>query len=176
MTDFFTVIQAARFEHKTRFLTRLCQSPYNGCYFLGTLIILLNICRSHCFTTAMKTQPKLDILDCITVYYMGLIILVAGTVFVVCSFYALGFVGTFLGDYFGILMDTKVTGFPFNVMDNPMYWGSTANHFGWALLNASPVGLILTAVVALTYKVAIMFEGPFTEEIYQEKEKLEKNK
>ena len=33
--------------------------------------------------------------------------------------------GTFLGDYFGILMKEKVTGFPFNVLDNPMYVGST---------------------------------------------------
>jgi hypothetical protein len=33
--------------------------------------------------------------------------------------------GTFLGDYFGILMETKVEGFPFNVLENPMYVGST---------------------------------------------------
>lgn len=38
------------------------------------------------------------------------------------------------GDYFGILMEQKVIGFPFNVMDNPMYWGSTANYLGLALM------------------------------------------
>lgn len=38
------------------------------------------------------------------------------------------------GDYFGILMEKKVTGFPFNFMDNPMYWGSTANYLGLALM------------------------------------------
>ncbi|CAJ0968134.1 unnamed protein product, partial [Ranitomeya imitator] len=36
-------------------------------------------------------------------------------------------------DYFGILMEEKVTGFPFNIMENPMYWGSTANYLGLAL-------------------------------------------
>uniref|UniRef100_A0A669D328 Phosphatidylethanolamine N-methyltransferase n=1 Tax=Oreochromis niloticus TaxID=8128 RepID=A0A669D328_ORENI len=34
---------------------------------------------------------------------------------------------------------------------------------------ASPVGLILTAIVAVAYKVAISFEGPFTEQIYRER-------
>lgn len=40
----------------------------------------------------------------------------------------------FSGDYFGILMDEKVTGFPFNIIENPMYWGSTANYLGLALM------------------------------------------
>ena len=38
------------------------------------------------------------------------------------------------GDYFGILKEARVTTFPFNVLDNPMYWGSTANYLGWALM------------------------------------------
>lgn len=46
----------------------------------------------------------------------------------VCVFYG------FPGDYFGILMDEKVTGFPFNITENPMYWGSTANYLGLALM------------------------------------------
>ncbi|KAL8175346.1 UNVERIFIED_CONTAM: hypothetical protein K2H54_020272 [Gekko kuhli] len=37
-------------------------------------------------------------------------------------------------DYFGILMEAKVTCFPFNVLDNPMYCGSTAIYLGWALM------------------------------------------
>lgn len=40
----------------------------------------------------------------------------------------------FPGDYFGILMDEKVTGFPFSITENPMYWGSTANYLGLALM------------------------------------------
>lgn len=38
------------------------------------------------------------------------------------------------GDYFGILKEARVTTFPFNVLDNPMYWGSTANYLGWAVM------------------------------------------
>jgi len=40
----------------------------------------------------------------------------------------------FPGDYFGILMDEKVTGFPFSVLENPMYWGSFMNFLGGALV------------------------------------------
>jgi phosphatidylethanolamine/phosphatidyl-N-methylethanolamine N-methyltransferase len=48
-----------------------------------------------------------------------------GQMFVVTSTWALGITGTFLGDYFGILLDDRVEGFPFNVLRNPMYVGST---------------------------------------------------
>lgn len=47
--------------------------------------------------------------------------------------WALGITGTYLGDYFGILMDDIVTGFPFNVMGDPMYWGSSMCFVGVAL-------------------------------------------
>ncbi|XP_053551193.1 phosphatidylethanolamine N-methyltransferase isoform X2 [Bombina bombina] len=141
----------ARWEHRTRCITRLFGSPFVGCYFVGALLIFLAIFRSHCFTEAMKSQPHLEALETPTAYYLGMILVGAGFVLVTSSFLALGFVGTYLGDYFGILMEKKVTGFPFNVMENPMYWGSTANYLGWALL-------------------------PFTEKIYQNKEDSRKRK
>ena len=39
----------------------------------------------------------------------------------------------FAGDYFGLLLKKRVTGFPFNIMNNPMYWGSTMNFLGYSL-------------------------------------------
>ncbi|KAM4698154.1 phosphatidylethanolamine N-methyltransferase [Rhinophrynus dorsalis] len=166
----------ARWEYRTHSITKLFGSPYIGCYSLGAVLIFLAIFRSHCFTEAMKSQPQLEVLETPTAYYLGLMMVGVGAVLVVSSFLALGFVGTYLGDYFGILMEEKVTGFPFNIMENPMYWGSTANYLGLALMHSSPAGLILTAVVALVYKVAILFEGPFTEEIYRKKEASKKLK
>ncbi|XP_063790909.1 phosphatidylethanolamine N-methyltransferase [Pseudophryne corroboree] len=166
----------ARWEYRTRALSRFFRSPYVACYSLGTILIFLAIYRSHCFTEAMSSAPHLWFLRRPEFYYLGVTFVAAGAVLVISSFLALGFVGTYLGDYFGILMDKKVTGFPFNIMENPMYWGSTANYLGLALLNSSPAGLILTAVVALCYKVAILFEGPFTEEIYRKRAKSKKNK
>nr|XP_056722401.1 phosphatidylethanolamine N-methyltransferase [Euleptes europaea] len=159
----------ARWEHRTRSLTHLFRSPYTACYSLGAVILLLNFLRSHCFAEAMKSQPKLQVLDSLPGYYAGAGLVAIGVVFVLSSFLALGFVGTFLGDYFGILMEAKVTCFPFSVLDNPMYWGSTSIYLGWAVMLASPAGLLLTAVVALCYTIALRYEGPFTEQIYRQK-------
>ncbi|KAF4085451.1 hypothetical protein AMELA_G00118630 [Ameiurus melas] len=124
----------ARWEHGTRGLTRMFKSPYMACYCLGVVILLLNVYRSHSISVAMEGQPKMELLDTVQVYYMGTALMLVGSLFVISSFLALGFTGTFLGDYFGILMEQKVTGFPFNIMDNPMYWGSTANYLGLALM------------------------------------------
>jgi len=82
-----------------------------------------------------------------------------------------------LGDYFGLLMSKRATNFPFNIMNNPMYWGSSMNFLGYSLRQCSPTGLLLTALVATCYKIAILYEGPFTEQIYAEKKfKEEKEK
>lgn len=56
-------------------------------------------------------------------------------------------------------MDERVTGFPFNVCENPMYIGSTLNFLATALWHASPAGLLLTAIVFVVYQIALMFEG-----------------
>lgn len=166
----------ARWEYHTRALSRVFGSPYVACYILGILLIFLAIFRSHCFTEAISSQPHSWLLKRPEFYYLGVALVASGGVLVISSFLALGFVGTYLGDYFGILMEKKVTGFPFNVMENPMYWGSTANYLGLALLHSSPAGLLLTAVVALCYKVAILCEGPFTEKIYRNKAKSKKSR
>lgn len=159
----------ARWEHRTRGLTRMFGSPYVACYCLATAILLLNVYRSHSITVAIKGQPRSAMMDRWEVFQVGVAVMATGSLLVLSSFVALGFTGTFLGDHFGILMEKKVTGFPFNIMENPMYWGSTLNYLGLAFMNASPVGVVLTGVVAVTYKVAIAYEGPFTEEIYRQR-------
>ncbi|XP_061666382.1 phosphatidylethanolamine N-methyltransferase isoform X2 [Syngnathoides biaculeatus] len=159
----------ARWEHRTQKLSKMFGSPYLACYFLGVVIILLNVYRTHSMTVVMRTQARWSVLDRNEVFNMGVLLIAVGSVFVVSSFLALGFTGTFLGDYFGILMNEKVTRFPFSLTENPMYWGSTAHYLGLALIGASPIGLVLTAIVALVYKIAIQFEGPFTEQIYQQR-------
>jgi phosphatidylethanolamine/phosphatidyl-N-methylethanolamine N-methyltransferase len=88
--------------------------------------------------------------------------------------WALGVTGTYLGDYFGILMDDIVTGFPFNVMASPMYYGSTMSFLGTAILFGKPAGIMLTAEVLFVYLVALRFEDPFTAEIYAKREREQK--
>ena len=72
--------------------------------------------------------------------------------------YALGLTGTYLGDYFGILMPARVTSFPFNVTDAPMYYGSTMSFLGTAILYQRVAGLVLTGEVLAVYLVALSFE------------------
>ena len=102
---------------------------------------------------------------------IGYILTAFGTTLVLSSTYQLGIVGTYLGDYFGILLSERVTGFPFNVTDAPMYYGSTLNFLGIAISyqflsslcfrNRSPVGLLLTGLVLIVYLVALRFEEYF---------------
>jgi len=71
---------------------------------------------------------------------------------------ALGVTGTYLGDYFGILMDHRVTSFPFNITDAPMYHGSTLSFLGTAILYGKPAGILLTLEVLAAYLVALSYE------------------
>ncbi|XP_057569753.1 phosphatidylethanolamine N-methyltransferase isoform X2 [Hippopotamus amphibius kiboko] len=132
----------ARWEHKTRKLSRAFGSPRLACHVLGAAILLLNVLRSHCFTQAMLSQPRMQSLEHPLAYRVGVALLGVGGTFVLSSFLALGFTGTFLGDYFGILKEARVTTFPFSVLDNPMYWGSTAAYLGWAVISCSWRGTV----------------------------------
>lgn len=102
--------------------------------------------------------------------YLGYGLLACGNILVLTSTWALGITGTFLGDYFGILMDDMVTGFPFNVCDAPMYYGSTMSFLGSALLYGKPAGIMLTAWVLVVYMVALQYENPFTAMIYAQRD------
>lgn len=68
-------------------------------------------------------------------------------------------------------MDDMVTGFPFNVCDAPMYYGSTMSFLGTALLYGKPAGILLTAWVLVVYLVALQYENPFTAGIYERRNK-----
>jgi len=88
--------------------------------------------------------------------------------------WALGVTGTYLGDYFGILMDEPVTSFPFNVSEAPMYHGSTLSFVATALWYGKPAGLLLTGIVAGAYGVARRWEDPFTGMIYRKRDEERK--
>jgi hypothetical protein len=53
----------------------------------------------------------------------------------------------------------KVESFPFNVVDNPMYVGSTLSFLATALWYESPAGLVLTVLVHFVYRIALRYEG-----------------
>jgi phosphatidylethanolamine/phosphatidyl-N-methylethanolamine N-methyltransferase len=159
----------ARLEYYTHILTKLfLGNRYWGCYALALWIFFFSLYRDFWYFELLKSQP---VLTCLTPYLPPLQMLAAflflfGSSLVLSSFIALGITGTYLGDYFGILMQERVTGFPFNVMDNPMYNGSSIIFLSHAIHHASPAGVLVTIVVFLTYRMALLFEEPFTTQIY----------
>lgn len=160
----------ARLEHKTRFISRVT-GPYLGCYLLAATIFSLGIYRDAVYHAALLEQPtyaplvELRVVRAVAVAAFG-----CGNVFVLTSMYALGVTGTYLGDYFGILMSLRVTGFPFSVNDNPMYNGSTLVFLGTALWYGKPTGVLVAVFVYAMYKVALLFEEPYTARIYAKRD------
>jgi methylene-fatty-acyl-phospholipid synthase len=153
-------------------LTKLAGgNRYLGCYILAVTIFSLGIFRDYLYEQALRAQPSHPLLDTAEAKYLAAGLFAVGNVLVVSSMWALGVTGTYLGDYFGILMDAKVTGFPFNVTDAPMYYGSTMSFLGTAIWFGKPAGVLLTLEVLVVYLIALRFEDPFTSEIYAKRER-----
>jgi len=164
----------AQNEYRNMTLTRFFGgNVYVGCYFLAAAIFLFGMLRDTLYHHALQSQPSVPLLPNDAPLNLHILVpaalFITGQVFVITSTYALGITGTFLGDYFGILMDHRVEGFPFNVVENPMYIGSTLSFIATALWYEKPAGLLITLYVYLAYKVALSYEGPFTAMIYWKK-------
>ncbi|KAJ3998425.1 phospholipid methyltransferase-domain-containing protein [Lentinula boryana] len=162
----------ARNEHRNRTLTRnvFGGNAKIGCYFLAIMIFSFGMLRDSLYTRALIAQPKKAILPQPWDTVVPAALAIVGQIFVLTSTWQLGITGTFLGDYFGILMDSKVEGFPFNVLRDPMYVGSTMCFAAGALWYERPVGLLITLYVYIVYIIALRFEGPFTDMIYSTRE------
>ncbi|CAK1546594.1 unnamed protein product [Leptosia nina] len=156
----------SRLEYYTHLLTKITNNPKVGCYVLAVTIFSLCLIRSHYFVEAMAKQSSSEILNNDFVKLFGIILMILGQILVVMSTYQLGIIGTYCGDYFGILMKKRVTEFPFNICNNPMYRGSTMSFLGYALLHAKPAGILTAYCVHMVYEIAIKVEEPFTMKIY----------
>jgi len=124
---------AARREHRTRFMSKALGGAYPACYTMAATIFTFSLVRDWVFNVAIDSQPSLALLDTDNVKLVAAGLLVVGNVLVGSTYLRLGITGTYLGDYFGILMKERVTGFPFSVFENPMYLGSTLNFLSLAL-------------------------------------------
>ena len=138
-------------------------------------VVSLNYARTLLFHKTMDEYSIWESLNNNAVKAAGYLLILIGTILVVATFYRLGFFCSFMGDYFGILLSERVTGFPFSVVNDPMYWGSSLIHLGLALNHASIVGLLLTACIGLSYVIGMYFEEPFTAKIYAEKDNRKVN-
>ncbi|KAG6997800.1 54S ribosomal protein RML2 [Physcia stellaris] len=159
----------ARQEYHNHILTRLFNgNSLRACYALAVTIFSLGLFRDYLYKSALDAQPYTPTFHLPLPAYL---LLAAGNTLVLSSTWALGITGTYLGDYFGILMDEPVTSFPFNITGAPMYYGSAMSFLGTALLYGKPAGVLLTGEVLAVYLVALGFEDPFTSEIYAKRER-----
>ncbi|KAJ3206116.1 Phosphatidyl-N-methylethanolamine N-methyltransferase [Entophlyctis luteolus] len=158
-----------RFEHSSHALSTLFKSKYTACYVFAAVVFSLGLVRDAIFTQAVAAQPQWPPLASPAVQLTAAACMVLGATWVASSMLVLGITGTYLGDYFGILMSARVTGFPFNMVANPMYHGSTLLFLGYALGQASAAGVLLSAWVWFVYMVALWFEEPFTARIYRDR-------
>ncbi|KIK43712.1 hypothetical protein CY34DRAFT_803553 [Suillus luteus UH-Slu-Lm8-n1] len=165
----------ARNEYRNKTITRMFGGNARyGCYFLAIMIFSFGVLRDHLYQRALSDQPRVSMLSAPYDTLVPIALFAIGQLFVVTSTLALGITGTFLGDYFGILMDHRVQGFPFNVLRDPMYVGSTMCFVATALWYERPAGLLVTLYVYIVYLIALRFEGPFTDMIYSKRTSTKK--
>ncbi|PVF96417.1 putative OPI3-methylene-fatty-acyl-phospholipid synthase [Serendipita vermifera] len=162
---------AAQNEYHHKWISSRVKNPYTGCYILAITIFSLGLIRDALYTKALKEQPMVDLLPAPFDIIVPALLVAFGQTLVLTSTWQLGITGTFLGDYFGILLDEKVEAFPFNYFSDPMYVGSTLTFAGGALWHKRPAGLLLTVIVWIVYSIALRYEGPFTTEIYAKRER-----
>ncbi|KAJ7500727.1 phospholipid methyltransferase [Mycena galericulata] len=167
----------AQNEYRNKTITRLFGGNARyGCYFLAVCIFSAGMFRDSLYHRALLSQPSYALLPAPLATVLPALLFLTGQTFVITSTWALGVPGTFLGDYFGILMDARVEGFPFNVLRDPMYVGSTMSFAATALWYERPAGLLITLYVYIIYILALRFEGPFTDMIYSKREEERKFK
>eukprot|EP00298_Acanthocystis_sp_HF-20_P011015 c19182_g1_i2.p1 GENE.c19182_g1_i2~~c19182_g1_i2.p1 ORF type:complete len:210 (+),score=44.48 c19182_g1_i2:50-679(+) len=159
----------ARLEFHYKLFTRLTGDKYIACYALAAWVFFTSLYRDYLFYEAMTKQQKLEWLGSIYLTVLSYMLCGFGNVLVLSSMYKLGVTGTYHGDHFGIFKKERVTSFPFNVLQNPMYDGATMIFLSGAIWAQSPAGLMLTAWVFICYRVALWVESPFTAYIYAEK-------
>jgi len=162
----------ARNEYRNKTITKLFRgNAYYGCYALAITIFGLGLLRDTLYRHALFSQPESSLIPQNIATPLAIALFAIGQTLVLSSTLALGITGTFLGDYFGILMNHRVEGFPFNILSDPMYDGSTMCFAAAALWYGRPAGLFVTAFVHIVYGFALQFEGPFTDAIYAAKAK-----
>jgi len=164
----WNIVAQNEFHNKT--ITRAFGgNVYRGCYFLAVMIFSFGLLRDSLYHRALVSQPRHPLLPEPFAVILPACLFIIGQTLVLTSTFVLGITGTFLGDYFGILMDHRVEGFPFNVVRDPMYVGSTMCFAATALWYERPAGLLITLYVYIVYVIALRFEGPFTDMIYSKR-------
>ena len=158
----------ARIEYKTHLVSYIFRGPKKGCTALGLLILSLGYLRTRTFYQTMDWYSSCEFLQNNFILGIGYMLSAVGIALLSISFYRLGFYGAFMGDHFGILLDHRITAFPYNIFEDPLYVGTVMMYYGIALEHASLIGLLLAVCITISYVGATLAERPYTTKIYTE--------
>jgi methylene-fatty-acyl-phospholipid synthase len=127
--------------------------------YIHTIIIFsFGLSRDFLYKYVVNTSNFFPLIDNQYMTYIGYMILLIGIILVSSATYKLGLIGTFNGDAYGFLLPSIITSFPFNLFNAPMYLGSTLNFLGYAIINKSLTGIVLTILVGIVYFCGNIFE------------------
>jgi len=161
----------SRLEFYTGVISKAAGGPRKAVVLIAMAIAGGTYVRTQFFNQAMENHANCSYLDGLMFDVIGYIFIIVGQTLTISSAWSLGFFATFMGDYFGILLDKRVTGFPFNILDDPMYTGSFLTYLGLAFKHGSVIGFILSGCIGLAYVISACFERPFTAKIYSNRKK-----
>jgi methylene-fatty-acyl-phospholipid synthase len=138
-----------------------------ACDFLAYYLIYIGTLRNHAFNEAVNNNIKISYgifevpiqIACYSAMAFGLVLLTM-------SFYRLGMRNMYFGDHFGFLFKERITSFPYNIVDDAQYVGTTFFFMGFSLCYHSPTGVFLTLVINVLYKVLSLVESSKLKEFY----------
>lgn len=165
----------ARFEFHTKYLSNLVGDNRLAADIFAHILIEMGIFRNYFYSRTIRHQSHMieDPDTQLLLFVIGWIIAGIGFIFVASSSYRLGIHGIYYSDYFGLLLKERITAFPYNILEDPMYVGSVLIFFGMAMRYSSPSGILMTFIAWIMYKFASYLENPMTELIYSDKNKKE---
>ena len=129
---------------------------YLACKLIGGCIIIISWTRDLLFFYTGYVTGNYEYLP-ETSRVLGIMILICGMTLVLSSHHKLGFYGTYMGDHCDIYLDKRITSFPFNMLDNPMYVGSSMNMLGYALFMKSPICMFISMIAFVNYYCWVNF-------------------
>jgi methylene-fatty-acyl-phospholipid synthase len=138
-------------------------------------MMLVGLARNYFYYLTLNSQPTFSYGQLNQmVFTSGVFISAFGLALIIASVFRLGVGGVYYSDYFDLKMDFTVNVFPYNIVKDPLYVGTTLCFFSYAILKGSPAGFFLTVLVSYMYLVALRFEDEMLKYLYPKDESVKK--
>ncbi|KAI0237625.1 Phosphatidylethanolamine N-methyltransferase [Lamellibrachia satsuma] len=124
------------------------------------------------YLAALRSQTRWIALQQNAILWLGYFLILLGGSLNLCTLGSLGIRGAYLGEYFGFLLPRKVQSFPFHIVEHSFYVGTVLLYLGIALVSASQAGLLLTLLLAIVYRITLLYEKPYMEDLYRPQQRV----